>query len=186
MDQVAAHAGASKVTVYAYFADKQSLFLAVVNAAIEEAEAGTHAMVEQLGASTDLEPDLRRFARQHLQEVTHPDVIAMRRMVIAEAKRFPELALGWHRGAPEKARTTLAVQLRRLAERGLLRVADPPLAAQNLNDLVLSALVNEAMFTGRRTPYERRTIHRHADEAVRIFLAAYAPVPPPPTPRLPG
>lgn len=65
-------------------------------------------------------------------------------------------------------------------------MADPPLAAQNLNDLVLSALVNEAMFTGRRTPYERRRIHRHADEAVRIFLAAYAPVPPTPDRGLSG
>lgn len=175
MDQVAARAGASKVTVYAHFADKQSLFLAVVGAAIEETGAGTAALVERLGASTDLEHDLRTFARRHLRDVTDPDVISMRRMVIAEAQRFPELARSWHRAAPERARATLAVQLRQLHDRGLLAVPDPTMAAANLNYLILSALVNEAMFTGRGTPFDRRTIARHADEAVRIFLAAYAP-----------
>lgn len=175
MDQVAAAAGASKVTVYAHFADKPSLFVAVVGAAIGAAEAGTRSLVDQLGDSTDLAVDLRTFARQHLREVAAPHLIAMRRMIIAEAPQFPELARNWHEAAPERAHTTLGTQLTRLADRGLLQVPDPRLAAQNLNYLILSALVNEAMFTGRSTPYDRRTVHRHADEAVRVFLAAYAP-----------
>jgi hypothetical protein len=29
------------------------------------------------------------------------------------------------------------------------------------------------MFTGRDTPYSRRHLNRYADEAVRVFLAAY-------------
>jgi TetR/AcrR family transcriptional repressor of mexJK operon len=174
MDQVASYAGASKVTVYSHFADKQRLFLAVAEDAIAEAEAGTASLVERLGATEDLEGDLRTFARRHLREVTSPHLIAIRRLIIAEAHRFPELARGWHRGAPERARATLAVQLRRLDERRLLAVPDPPLAAASLNYLILSALVNEAMFTVRTTPFDRRTVHRYADEAVRIFLAAYA------------
>lgn len=174
MDQVAAAAEASKVTVYAHFADKPSLFVAVVGAAIDGAEAGTQALVDRLGESTDLALDLRTFARQHLREVAAPHLVAMRRMIIAEAPHFPELARSWHRAAPERAHTTLARQLTRLADRRLLDVPDPRLAAQNLNYLVLSALVNEAMFTGRTTPFDARTIRRHADEAVRVFLAAYA------------
>lgn len=174
MDQVAAAAGASKVTVYAHFADKPSLFRAVVGSAIDEAEAGTSSLVERLGASTDLAADLRVFARRHLREVTQPHLVAMRRMIIAEAARFPELARHWHRAAPERAHATLGTQLARLAERGMLDVPDPRLAAQHLNHLILSILLDEAMFTGRRTAFDRRTVHRHADEAVRIFLAAYA------------
>ena len=174
MDQVAAAAGASKVTVYAHFADKPSLFRAVVGAAIDEAEAGTSSLVERLGASDDLRTDLQVFARRHLREVTQPHLVAMRRMIIAEVARFPELARHWHRAAPERAYATLAVQLARLADRGLLQVPDPRLAAQHLNHLILSILLDQAMFTGRTTPFDRRTVHRHADEAVRVFLAAYA------------
>ena len=174
MDQVGALAQVSKVTVYAHFADKQSLFTAVVRDAIDEAEATSRSVVDRLGVSTDLESDLRRFARDHLATVTQPHLIQLRRMIIAEAIRFPELARSWHRAAPERAHATLARQLQQLADRGLLTVPDPLLAAQTLNYLILSVLLNEAMFTGRDKPFARRIIHRHADEAVRVFLAAYA------------
>jgi AcrR family transcriptional regulator len=162
------------VTVYAHFADKQSLFTAVMRDAIDEAEATSRSLVDHLGTSTDLEHDLRKFARDHLQTVTQPHLIQLRRMIIAEADRFPELARSWHRAAPERGHATLARQLQQLADRGLLTVPDPLLAAQTLNYLILSVLLNEAMFTGRTKPFDRRTVHRYADEAVRVFLAAYA------------
>ena len=52
---------------------------------------------------------------------------------------------------------------------------DPLLAGQNLNYLILSVPLNEAMFTGRDKPYSRRYLQRDADEAVRVFMAAYGP-----------
>jgi AcrR family transcriptional regulator len=173
MDEVAAVAEVSKVTVYKQFADKQSLFAAVVTGAIEEAEGSTRSIVDHLATSTDVERDLRTFARRHVVEVTQPHLIQMRRMIIAEARRFPELAQTWHRAGPERAHATLAKQIERLARRGLLTVPDPLLAAQHLNYLILSVPVNEAMFTGRVQPYSRRQLARFADEAVRVFMAAY-------------
>jgi AcrR family transcriptional regulator len=173
MDEVAAKADVSKVTVYKHFSDKQSLFMAVITSAIEDAEASTRSLVEHLGASANLEEDLRTFARRHVTDVTQPQLIQLRRMIIAEAQRFPKLASTWHRAGPERAHTTLAQQIEKLARRGLLRVADPLLAAQHLNYLILSVPVNEAMFTGRDQPYNRRQLHRFADEAVRVFMAAY-------------
>lgn len=173
MDEVAARAKVSKVTVYKHFADKHRLFTAVVTGAIEEAEARTRPLVDHLAESADVEADLRTFARQHITEVTQPHLIRMRRTIIAEATRFPDLARAWHRAGPERAHATLAGQLERLARRGLLRVADPLLAAQHLNYLILSVPVNEAMFTGRDEPYPRRQLQRYADEAIRVFMAAY-------------
>lgn len=173
MDEVAARATASKVTVYKHFSDKQTLFTAVVTDAIEEAEQTSRSLVDQLADSTDIARDLRTFARQHVTTVTQPHLIRMRRMIIAEAGRFPELARAWHRRGPERAHARLARQLARLAERGLLSVDDPLLAAQHLNYLILSVPVNEAMFTGRDTRFGRRQLHRYADEATRVFMAAY-------------
>ncbi|MET8117748.1 TetR/AcrR family transcriptional regulator C-terminal domain-containing protein [Micromonospora sp. NPDC005291] len=57
--------------------------------------------------------------------------------------------------------------------RGLLQVTDPLLAAQHLNYLILSVPANEAMFSTRDKPYSRRQLQRYADEAVRVFMAAY-------------
>ena len=173
MDEVAALATVSKVTVYKHFLDKERLFIAVVTGAIDEAEASYRPLVDQLAESVDVDADLRTFARRHIVLVTQPHLIQMRRMIIAEANRFPELAKWWHRAGPERAHATLAGVIEQLADRGLLQVADPLLAAQQLSYLILSVPVNEAMFTGRRTPYDRRRLERYADEAVRVFMAAY-------------
>lgn len=173
MDDVAAVAQVSKVTVYKHFSDKQSLFIAVFTSAIQQAEEDAQGLLDNLSASTDVEKDLKKFARQHIVVVTQPHLIQMRRMIIAESGRFPELASTWHRAAPERAHATLATQIKALADRGLLQAPDPLLAAQLLNYLILSVPVNEAMFTGRDKPFSRRHLYRYADEAVRVFLAAY-------------
>jgi TetR/AcrR family transcriptional regulator, mexJK operon transcriptional repressor len=175
MDEVAAVAGASKVTVYRYFADKQRLFASVVADAIEQAEAGTQDLVDRLAVSDDVEADLRAFARRHVADVTRPHLVRMRRLLIAEATRFPELAATWHRAAPERAHATLAAVIARLAGRGLLHAPDPLLAAQNLNYLILSVPLNEAMFTGADPAADPERLTRYADEAVRVFMAAYGP-----------
>jgi TetR/AcrR family transcriptional repressor of mexJK operon len=177
MDEVAAIAQVSKVTVYKHFSDKRSLFTSVITSAIDEAEQATHSLVDRLGQSTDLAKDLRTFARQHIIEVTQPHLIQMRRMIIAEAGRFPELAQAWHRSGPERAHAILAKQIKQLTARGLLQASDPLLAAQHLNYLILSVPANEAMFSARAEPYSRSRLRRYADEAVRVFLAAYAPHP---------
>jgi TetR/AcrR family transcriptional repressor of mexJK operon len=173
MDQVAALAAVSKQTVYKHFADKERLFAAVVTDQIDATEALTHTMVAALGASDDVAGDLRAFARRHIAEVTEPHLLRLRRIVIAEADRFPDLAQAWYASGPERAHATLAEQFRALADRGLLRVDDPLLAAQNFNWLVLSIPLNEAMFRGSDTRFTTRQLHRWADEAVRIFLAAH-------------
>ena len=175
MDEVAAVAQVSKVTVYKHFTDKHTLFTAVVTNAIEEAEQSTRSLVDQLGQSVDIEKDLRAFARQHIVDVTQPHLIKMRRMIIAEAGRSPGLAQVWHLKGPEQAHHTLAGQIKELVRRGILQASDPLLAAQQLNYLILSVPINEAMFTGRDLPYSRRQLQRYADEAVRVFLAAYRP-----------
>jgi TetR/AcrR family transcriptional regulator, mexJK operon transcriptional repressor len=109
----------------------------------------------------------------HVELVTQPHLVQMRRMIIAEAHRFPDLARAWHRSGPERGNATLASQIDKLVARGQLQVADSLLAAQLLNYLILSVPLNEAMFTGRDKPYSRRYLNRYADEAVRVFLAAY-------------
>lgn len=171
MDEVAAMAAVSKVTVYKHFTDKERLFAAVVNDAIRDAEESTRASVEHLGSSQDVRTDLLAFARQHVVDVLQPHLLQLRRTVLAESARFPSLALGWRRAGPERGHAALAAQIARLVERGLLRAPDPLLAAEHLNHLIISIPLDEAMFTGR-APGNRR-LRRYADEGVRVFLAAY-------------
>jgi TetR/AcrR family transcriptional repressor of mexJK operon len=175
MDEVAALAAVSKQTVYKHFANKKQLFTAIITGDISATEALTHAMVAALAGSAAVEQDLRHFARRHLLDVMQPHLVQLRRVVIAEADRFPELARTWYASGPERAHASLADQFQALSGRGLLRVEDPVLAAQHFNWLILSIPLNKAMFHGSDTEFTPGELERYADEGVRVFLAAYGP-----------
>jgi len=66
----------------------------------------------------------------------------------------------------------LGSQFQVLADRGLLRLDDARLAAQQFNWLVLSIPLNQAMFS-LDTDFSETELDRYADDAVSIFLAAY-------------
>jgi TetR/AcrR family transcriptional regulator, mexJK operon transcriptional repressor len=99
-------------------------------------------------------------------------LLQLRRLVIGEAGRFPELGRTYYERGPRRSTDTLASQFQVLAERGLLRLDDAPLAAQHFNWLVLSIPLNQAMFSVD-LDFSPAELDRYADEAVRIFLAAY-------------
>ena len=173
MDAVAARAEVSKQTIYKQFDDKERLFTAIITMDIEKAERRSQALVDALSDSEDVEKDLRTLARRHVSDVLQPHLVQLRRLVIAEADRFPDLAQAWYARGPERAATTLAERFTTLAERGHLRMEDPLLAAQHFNWLVLSIPLNHAMFHPIDTQLTPRQLRRYADDAVRVFLAAY-------------
>lgn len=173
MDAVAAAAGVSKQTIYKQFDDKERLFTDIVSGDIEEAEQRTRALVDALPQSEDVERDLRDLARRHVSDVLQPHLVQLRRLVIAEADRFPGLARTWYARGPERAATTLAERFSELAARGHLRMDDPLLAAQHFNWLVLSIPLNQAMFRATDAQFTPSQLQRFADEGVRVFLAAY-------------
>src|SRR5918996_5370234 len=72
MDEIAALAAVSKQTVYKHFADKGSLFSAIVSAAVDAAGDPVLEEATELADSDDLAGDLRAFARRQLGEVLQP------------------------------------------------------------------------------------------------------------------
>ena len=75
--------------------------------------------------SGDLEADLRDLARRQLALVMQPRLMQLRRLVIAEAARFPELGRTFYEQGPGRTIAALAATFERLAARGLLDVDDP-------------------------------------------------------------
>lgn len=173
MDEVAAAAAVSKQTVYKHFASKERLFTHIVIGAHSAADARSEPLVGLLSESDDLGTDLRRFARKHLEVVLQPHLVQMRRIIMAEAARFPDVARTWYERGPLLTQETLAREFARLADRGLLRFDDAEEAAAYFNWLILSIPVNHAMLLPTDPAPGRRALERYADEGVRIFLAAY-------------
>ena len=175
MDEVAALAAVSKQTVYKHFADKESLFSEIVTGAVSEVSDPVHAEVLTLEDSGDVEADLRGLTRELLRMVLQPRILQLRRLVIGEAARFPELGRAFYVQGPERTIAALATVFERLAERGVLELDDARLAAAHFNWLVMSIPLNRAMFLGEDQPLKRPELNRFADAGVRTFLAAYTP-----------
>ena len=173
MDDIAAAAAVSKQTVYKNFADKERLFGEIVLGITGTAELFVDVVAETLRETEDLEKDLRDLARRYLASVLQPEVLQLRRLVIGEAGRFPDLARSYYKRAPERVLAALAASLQRLAERGLLRLEDPVLAAQHFAFLVLSIPLDRAMFLRFEESFTAADLERFADAGVRVFLAAY-------------
>jgi TetR/AcrR family transcriptional regulator, mexJK operon transcriptional repressor len=174
MDEVAAKAAVSKPTVYKYFSDKERLFAEIVRSTTGEIDNLMRAVAGSLTGDRSVESDLLVLARHFITALMQPRVLRLRRLVMANADRFPEVGRSWYEQGFERVLVTLATRFEGLASSNLLHVTDPLLAANHFVGLLLWIPINKAMFTGdhHSSPHE---LERLAAAAVRAFLAGYGP-----------
>jgi TetR/AcrR family transcriptional regulator, mexJK operon transcriptional repressor len=173
MDEIAADAAVSKQTVYKHFCDKKTLFREIVASTVDEISDPNYEAVRALEESGDVDADLREFARGQLARVMQPRLLQLRRLVIGETERFPELGQLFYERGPGRTISALATVLERLARRGALVIDDPLQAAAHFNWLVMSIPLNRAMLLGGDLPPAADELSRYADSGVSVFLAAY-------------
>jgi TetR/AcrR family transcriptional regulator, mexJK operon transcriptional repressor len=172
MDEIAALSGVSKQTVYKHFSSKEALFVEIVLAMT--GRAGDQVRSEPLEfRDGDLAKFLEDYAIRQLTTVLTPRLMQLRRLVVGEVSRFPELARALYEAGPKRAMTALSVLFEQLGKRGLLRIDDPWTAAQHYNWLVMSEAINAAMLLGDAAMPSVAQMKGYARDGVRVFLAAY-------------
>jgi TetR/AcrR family transcriptional repressor of mexJK operon len=174
IDQIAARAAVSKPTVYRFFADKEALLEAIVLGTLDQAGEPFRAELASLASAEDLRSDLETMARSYITTVTQPSVLQLRRLVIGASHQLPDLAHTYYERAPARTLRALADVFQQLAERRLLRLDDPLLAASHFASLVVGRVLDKSLFCGDR-PFTRRELNAQAAAGVKAFLNAYGP-----------
>jgi AcrR family transcriptional regulator len=130
VDEIAAEARVSKPTIYAHFGSKEELFRRIIAAIVADAQSALTAFTPAPAqGARDVIRELSEYAEVWMRNILQPNLLALRRLVIGEAVRFPDLALAYYQGGPAHVEAQLATRLGQLAEAGYLTLADPLVAA---------------------------------------------------------
>ncbi len=171
MDLIARRAGVSKVTVYKHFGGKEALFGAIVEARCRRLMAP---VLTPAARPNDLEATLLATATGFMDLLMDPSAVALYRLVVAEAPRFPELARAFYDNGPKRAIRSLADLLSEEAAAGRLDVGDPVRAAEQFFSLT-SGYVHMRALLGIEVPRRGTDVQAQVRSAVDTFLRAYRP-----------
>lgn len=175
MDEVAEISGVSKQTIYSHFGSKEALFIAMATRMTGNAADQVDLGVPELNDAEETIDYLHRYALRLLDIVLDSRLISLRRLVIAEALRFPDLARAFWISGPNRSMRAMSERFAQLTERGVLDTPAPDIAAQSFNWLVMAMPMNAAMMLGDSAIPKQAERSSIAAEATRVFLAAYGP-----------
>ena len=171
MSEITAQVGGSKATLYNHFASKEALFVACMTAAIDQHVAG--ALASLVTDRGDMAAVLRRFGQSFQQFVRTSDMVAVRRQMIAEASRLGIGKLFFEKICAIKDR--VAEYLGQCMAAGLLRQVDPRVAADHLRGLLEAQILEPLLLQAWDETLDETTMSQMADQAIEVFLRAYAP-----------
>ncbi|KAA0106094.1 TetR/AcrR family transcriptional regulator [Mycolicibacterium sp. P1-5] len=173
VDQIAAGAGVSKQTVYKHFGDKHELLVAIVNETLGDTMTPILDRIAALADTADIDTDLANLARDYISAVLQDPVVQLRRLVIGEANRVPELAQVYYEQAQGRSLNAFTEAFARLNDRRLLAIDDPALAAEHFAFLVIGRCVDQALFLGAENVRADVDVVALAEQGLGVFLSAY-------------
>ena len=170
MDQIAAEAGVSKLTVYSHFGDKEALFAATVQAKCEEMLPSDLFAQELKGP---LPAQLKAIATAFFALVSSDEAISTHRMMITPGNADDALRkLFWEAG-PQRTQSAFCAFLQARADNGELDIADVPRAAEQFFALIKGE-IHSRMMCGLCARPGPGNVTAHIEATVDMFLRAYA------------
>ncbi|EIV92615.1 TetR/AcrR family transcriptional regulator [Frankia sp. QA3] len=174
IEAIAMEARVAKTTIYNHFGDKETLLRHAVAADAERVAARNIAAIERLVPDrTRLRAALEELGYQLLRCHCDEQSWQLRRILVAEVGRLPDLLDIADQRAMSRIVGVLADRFARLTIAGLLTTGDPLLAAEQF-----SALLNGPADARSRLGTRRisdRELHALARDAVSTFLQAFGP-----------
>jgi len=175
LEEIAKRAGVSKGSLYLYFDTKEALFRAVV-------EQGIAPEVRAIGGVLAAHPgpfseQLDLLAQRMSALMERAPLGGVAKMVIAEARNFPELARVWHDELVAHALGGLAQAIAAAQARGELRAGDPRAYALGImSPMLVGAIWRETFAPVGAPPFDLAALARqHAQTILHGMLAEPRP-----------
>jgi len=166
IEQVAAAAGVSKVTIYNQFGDKRGLFAAAVECECERMRV--HFSLHDMPAGTIGE----RLTAIGEAIVAFLWMLQFERRIASETEQDPAIGAAFLEAGPRRMKQGFSAYLRHAVAVGDLRIDDTDLAAEQFVSMCKGMRDLECRFGGEVTTADHR---QRIDGAVKVFLAAYGP-----------
>jgi AcrR family transcriptional regulator len=168
MSTIAARLGGSKGTLYNYFRSKEELFAAFVG---EECGRFSDGLFEG-GDEVDIAARLTLIGRRFLAHLMSEWGVRIYQLVVAEARRTPELSRAFYDSGPAVGLQRLTQMLEAARARGEIETDDCEVAADQFLALCRGNLHFRYSLNLIDQPSEAQ-VHATIDEAVRTFMARY-------------
>jgi AcrR family transcriptional regulator len=169
MSEICARLGGSKATLYSYFPSKESLFIEVMFQASDADFQNTMLALECIDG--DVATALRRYGQRFLGLLYSPNVMAVRRLLVAEGNRAQLGQRCWDHG-PRRGHAVLARFLEDSMAQGALRQAPTALMTAQLNALLEAELLDRFIFQHLPPPTPEE-LAACSERAIQSFLHLY-------------
>ncbi len=172
MDQIAAEAGVSKLTVYSHFGDKETLFSAAISAKCEE-QLGQGLFA--VAANSSLREQLLGIGRAFMALINSEEALAIHRVVTTQPPPAKLGQLFWDAG-PRRVQEVFEGFLRGEVEAGALDIPDVHRAASQFFCL-LKGEMHMLLLCGCIDCVDPGEAEKHVQATVDMFLRAYQAAP---------
>lgn len=153
LEDIAKRAGVSKGAIYLYFETKEDVFRAVVSQAIAPNVGAVRAMA---AAHPGPLADLLRGVTGHIAGVISQTPLGgVLKMVVGEARNFPEIARVWHDELVSQALGAISDAIAAAQARGEVKPGDPRIyALQLISPLLVAVLWRETFVPVGAPPFD--------------------------------
>lgn len=172
MDAVAARAGVSKMTVYAYYRDKMGLFEAVIKRGASMLDVNLDRTL--VDAVSTPEQKLVQVATAVLKATTEAHYLALLRVLLTERARRPELTLSLRRSDVPYSVGVIASILGDDAAQHGYALVDPAAHASLFLRMAAGSLQLDALVLPDFQPDEK-FFESHAQWVTQVFLSGIRP-----------
>lgn len=170
MSQIAAALGGSKTTLYNHFQSKEELLFAVVQDVVDPKPKD----YDLSTMPSEFRAWLAWFGRATAKKITSYKYVSLQRLAAAEALRFPEIGRMFYEAGVMPGLLMIAPSFAAAMDKGVLRRADPQVAAEQFLELCLGWMLRRVIWNIQPPPTEAE-IEKNVRDAVSAFMDGYAP-----------